>query len=171
MCCLDKEKSSPIVVRTPSADLSAVPATELLNVSANKSKCRLSNSGSIATRRPPSKHSVVTQTHCQIHSDKHRQTCTDRRMHSEIGHDSLSVSHFLAHTHQALISKSDADIIIKCYVIHSYDYSLLCNYLMTKHQSRVLSNCEFICTFSHVTKDKALSSRFSLTAPSLISCS
>lgn len=40
-----------------SADLSAIPQTSLLDVSANKTKAQLSNSGSIASRRKPTKQS------------------------------------------------------------------------------------------------------------------
>ena len=50
----------PIVdceMATLSADLNAVPETVLLDVSANKTKGQLSNTGSIAARRRPSKQS------------------------------------------------------------------------------------------------------------------
>lgn len=60
----EKEKSSDGVdgrkSSTVSTDLSVVPSTELLNVSANKSKSQLSSLGSIATRRPPTRHSSMS---------------------------------------------------------------------------------------------------------------
>ena len=56
-------------------DLNAVPETELLDVSANKTKGQLGNSGSLSSRRPPTKSGPPSVSHFNK-ADAPREICS-----------------------------------------------------------------------------------------------